>query len=81
MGHSAPRPPARALQARAYPPAFPLKHQQKDLRLALELGAELGQPLPVAASAYGVFVAAMGLGRGDEDFAAVYEAVQAGKSG
>jgi glyoxylate/succinic semialdehyde reductase len=28
-----------ALSARAFPPAFPLKHQQKDLRLALALGA------------------------------------------
>jgi glyoxylate/succinic semialdehyde reductase len=28
-----------ALQARAFPPAFPLKHQQKDMRLALALGA------------------------------------------
>lgn len=35
----------------AYPPAFPLKHQLKDLRLALELGAAAGQPLPVAAAA------------------------------
>lgn len=26
---------------RAYPPAFPLKHQQKDLRLALALGKNL----------------------------------------
>ena len=37
--------------AGAYPPAFPLKHQLKDLRLALELGAAAGQPLPVAAAA------------------------------
>ena len=28
-----------ALSARAFPPAFPLKHQQKDMRLALALGA------------------------------------------
>lgn len=27
-----------ALMAREYPTAFPLKHQQKDLRLALALG-------------------------------------------
>ncbi|GFH08343.1 uncharacterized protein HaLaN_03288 [Haematococcus lacustris] len=27
-----------SMQTHAYPPAFPLKHQQKDLRLALELG-------------------------------------------
>lgn len=26
------------LMTREYPPAFPLKHQQKDLRLALALG-------------------------------------------
>ena len=35
----------------AYPTAFPLKHQLKDLRLALELGDAVGQPLPVAAAA------------------------------
>jgi glyoxylate/succinic semialdehyde reductase len=28
----------RSLQAHQYPPAFPLKHQQKDMRLALALG-------------------------------------------
>lgn len=65
-----------SMQARAYPPAFPLKHQQKDLRLALELGEQLAQPLPVAAAANDTFKAAMALGRGDEDFAAVYEAVK-----
>lgn len=27
-----------AISARQYPPAFPLKHQQKDLRLAVALG-------------------------------------------
>jgi glyoxylate/succinic semialdehyde reductase len=27
-----------AVVERSYPPAFPLKHQQKDLRLALALG-------------------------------------------
>ena len=34
-----------------FPPSFPLKHQQKDLRLALALGDEVNQPLPMAASA------------------------------
>ena len=33
-----------------YVSAFPLKHQQKDLRLVLELAQELGQHLPVAAA-------------------------------
>jgi glyoxylate/succinic semialdehyde reductase len=35
----------------AFPAAFPLKHQQKDLRLALRLGDDLAQDMPVAAAA------------------------------
>lgn len=70
------------LITREYPPAFPLKHQQKDLRLALALGDALDQPLPVAAAANEQYKKAKGLGLGDADFAAVYEAGQlAGKSG
>eukprot|EP00058_Branchiostoma_floridae_P025698 XP_002611188.1 hypothetical protein BRAFLDRAFT_88413 [Branchiostoma floridae] len=34
-----------------FEPSFPLKHQQKDMRLALALGDELKQSLPVAAAA------------------------------
>lgn len=34
-----------------YPTAFPLKHQQKDMRLALELAEQHGQELPTAAAA------------------------------
>ena len=30
-----------------YPPAFPLKHQQKDMRLALALGDKLEVSMPV----------------------------------
>mmetsp|Transcript_21782 Transcript_21782/g.37153 ORF Transcript_21782/g.37153 Transcript_21782/m.37153 type:complete len:297 (-) Transcript_21782:612-1502(-) len=63
----------------SYPPAFPLKHQQKDMRLAIELGAKLEQSLPVASAANEAFKAAMSLGLGDADFAAVYEAVAAKK--
>lgn len=65
-----------AITARQYPPAFPLKHQQKDMRLALALGDSLGQALPVAAAANEVFKVAKAKGRGDEDFAAAYEATQ-----
>ncbi len=39
------------MAARTYAPAFPLKHQQKDMRLAIALGDNLGQPLPTAAAA------------------------------
>ena len=35
---------------------------------------QLGQPLPVAAAANEQFKAARAKGRGDDDFAAVYEA-------
>jgi len=34
-----------------FPTAFPLKHQQKDMRLALALGDEAAQSMPVAAAA------------------------------
>eukprot|EP00877_Chromochloris_zofingiensis_P001313 jgi/Chrzof1/11182/Cz05g27060.t1 len=66
-----------ALMAREYPTAFPLKHQQKDLRLALALGDALDQPLPLAAAANEAYKEAKAKGLGDDDFAAVYEAVQA----
>lgn len=35
----------------SFAPAFPLKHQQKDMRLALALGDEVAQTMPVAAAA------------------------------
>jgi len=34
-----------------FPANFPLKHQQKDLRLALQMGEVLEQPLHVAGAA------------------------------
>lgn len=40
-----------AMLERNYPPAFPLKHQQKDMRLALALGDENAVSMPVAAAA------------------------------
>ena len=39
-----------------YPTAFPLKHQQKDLRLALELAAEHRQTLPLTSAANDLYV-------------------------
>ena len=47
-----------------YPPAFPLKHQQKDMRLALALGDELAQEMPVAAAANEMYKTARRLGKG-----------------
>ncbi|CAM6087882.1 unnamed protein product [Calypogeia fissa] len=54
-----------------FSPAFPLKHQQKDMRLALALGDELAQTMPVAAAANELYKKGRTLGLGDEDFSAV----------
>lgn len=53
---------------------FPLKHQQKDLRLALAMGHSVGQPLPVAAAVNELYKRARAEGEGEGDMAAVYTA-------
>ncbi|KAL9227513.1 hypothetical protein vseg_003194 [Gypsophila vaccaria] len=63
-----------------YPPAFPLKHQQKDMRLAIALGDENAVSMPVSAAANEVFKKARSMGLGDQDFSAVHEAVKGSKS-
>ncbi|KAK1319472.1 Glyoxylate/succinic semialdehyde reductase 1 [Acorus calamus] len=65
-----------AMTNNAYPPAFPLKHQQKDMRLALALGDERAVSMPVAAASNEAFKKARSLGLGDQDFSAVYEVVK-----
>ncbi|KAE8679686.1 putative oxidoreductase GLYR1 [Hibiscus syriacus] len=59
-----------------YSPAFPLKHQQKDMRLALALGDENALQMPVAAAANEAFKKARSMGLGDLDFSAVVETVK-----
>uniref|UniRef100_A0A0D6QZE7 6-phosphogluconate dehydrogenase NADP-binding domain-containing protein n=1 Tax=Araucaria cunninghamii TaxID=56994 RepID=A0A0D6QZE7_ARACU len=59
-----------------FDPQFPLKHQQKDMRLALGLGDDVGVSMPVAAAANEVFKKARSMGLGDLDFSAVYQAVK-----
>ena len=59
-----------------YPPNFPLKHQQKDLRLALRLAEASQQTVPMAAAANEAFKRAAAAGRGDDDMCAVYEALK-----
>jgi glyoxylate/succinic semialdehyde reductase len=58
-----------------FDPAFPLKHMQKDLRLALALGDSLDQPLFSAAAANESFKKAKALGLSDQDFCAVFRAI------
>lgn len=57
--------------------AFPLKHMQKDMRLAVALGDGVEQPLFSAATANELFKRAKAMGFGDEDFAAVFKAIRA----
>ncbi len=55
--------------------AFPLKHMQKDMRLAVLLGDQLTLPLFLAATANESYKKAKSLGFSDEDFSSVYKAV------
>jgi 3-hydroxyisobutyrate dehydrogenase-like beta-hydroxyacid dehydrogenase len=58
-----------------YSTAFPLKHMQKDLRLALELGQELEVELGTATAANNAFVQALRAGDGDLDFSALLRTI------
>ncbi|CAL1408031.1 unnamed protein product [Linum trigynum] len=59
-----------------FPTAFPLKHQQKDMRLALALGDENAVSTPVAAAANEAYKKARSMGLGNLDFSAVLEVVK-----
>jgi len=56
--------------------AFPLKHMQKDMRLALLLGDEYGQPLFTAGAANHLYIKTREMGGADEDFSAVVKAIK-----
>ncbi|MDX2474313.1 MAG: NAD(P)-dependent oxidoreductase [Candidatus Krumholzibacteria bacterium] len=56
--------------------AFPLKHMQKDMRLALKLGRELEVALDTAAAANDSFVNALNAGDGDLDFSALLRTIE-----
>jgi 3-hydroxyisobutyrate dehydrogenase-like beta-hydroxyacid dehydrogenase len=66
-----------AIVGRAYAPAFPLTHAQKDMGFALDLGKQLGVELPVAFAANALFEEAKAAGHADADFSAVAEASRA----
>ena len=56
----------------SFPPTHPLQHMQKDLKLSLNMGDQLEQPLPLTATANEVFKHAKRLGYGEHDTSAVY---------
>merc|ERR1712129_100393 len=55
----------KAIIEGVFPTSHPLKHIQKDLKLSLNMGDQLDQPLPLTASANEVFKHAKRLGYGD----------------
>lgn len=59
-----------------YSTSFPLKHMQKDLRLAVALGEALDQPLPGTAGVNELFKRARAAGHADDDFSAVFRVVK-----
>jgi 3-hydroxyisobutyrate dehydrogenase-like beta-hydroxyacid dehydrogenase len=59
-----------------FPAAFPLQHMQKDLRLALRLAEESGQPLFATATINELYKSALSEGLGDSDFAAVSRVIR-----
>jgi 3-hydroxyisobutyrate dehydrogenase-like beta-hydroxyacid dehydrogenase len=59
-----------------FPVAFPLKHMQKDLRLALRLAEQVGLPLFTTATVNELFKEALSRELGDADFAAVSRVIR-----
>jgi 3-hydroxyisobutyrate dehydrogenase-like beta-hydroxyacid dehydrogenase len=57
--------------------AFPLKHMQKDMRLALLLGDSVNQPLHTSSAANNAYIKAKKNGCSDEDFSAVIKCIEA----
>jgi 3-hydroxyisobutyrate dehydrogenase-like beta-hydroxyacid dehydrogenase len=55
-----------------YKPSFPLRLMHKDLSLALELGNQLGVPLPATAAAREIYNSVKGASKDDLDYAGVF---------
>jgi 3-hydroxyisobutyrate dehydrogenase-like beta-hydroxyacid dehydrogenase len=60
-----------------YTTLFKLDHMLKDVRLCLDEGQAVGAPFPFAALTREILTAAAGLGHGEDDFAALIEALEA----
>ena len=56
-----------------YKPSFPLRLMHKDLSLALELGNQLGVPLPATAAAREIYNSVKGAAKDDLDYAGVFK--------
>jgi 3-hydroxyisobutyrate dehydrogenase-like beta-hydroxyacid dehydrogenase len=69
---------AEPMRSHDYRPLFKLDHMLKDVRLCLEEGEAVGAPFPFAALTREILTAAAGRGHGEEDFAALIEALEGG---
>jgi len=56
-----------------YTPSFPLRLMHKDLSLALDLGNQIGVPLPATAAARETYSSVKGSSKEDLDYAAVFK--------
>ncbi len=68
----------RLMLEKNWAPNFQVYLQQKDLRLAMDLGNELDVQLPITAAANSMYVRAKQLGHANSDFAAVAVAYDGG---
>jgi len=67
---------AAAMRAHDYTTLFKAAHMLKDVRLCLEEAQAAGTPFPAAAHARDLLTATMGRGHGEDDYAALIEAVE-----
>jgi len=67
---------AEAMRRHDFTPLFKLEHMLKDVRLCLEEGQAAGAPFQFAAQTREILTAAMGRGRGQDDFAALVEVLE-----
>ena len=67
---------ARPMRDRDYDPLFQLDHRLKDLRHCLREAEDVGENFDLAANAEVLYAAAAAAGYGEQDFAAVAEAVR-----
>jgi 3-hydroxyisobutyrate dehydrogenase len=68
---------AGPMRAHDYRPLFKLDHMLKDVGLCLDEGRTAGAPFPFAALTREILIAASAMGHGEDDFAALVEALEA----
>lgn len=68
---------ARPMREHDYSTLFKLDHMLKDVRLCLDESEAAGAPFPFAALTRDILSTAAGMGYGEEDFAALVEALEA----